>query len=231
MYCKKIGFFIGLGILATFSSCLNGSSSDATPSTPVSGLAFLHSAPGSPNLNVVMDGKTINTSAFVYAQYVGYGTVSTGAHSLRFTSSADQSVQLDTSVNLVVNKSYTVFLYNRGAKMKSIVSLDESVAFVSGTGMMVRVINLSPDLGEVKVVLTGETKSLADQVDYTELTSFSEYAAKASTVEVRSVADNHVIASANFDPVPHQFFTVAILGYVTPPANNFNKLTVKVINN
>src|SRR5438045_2392161 len=97
--------------------------------------------------------------------------------------------------------------------------------------MMVIFVHLSPDLPDVKVVLAGETKSLSDQIGYTELTPFSEYTAKSSTVEVRSIADNSLITSQTFDPVFHQYITVAILGYVTPPSGNPNKMTVKVVTN
>jgi hypothetical protein len=231
MYYKKIGFVVALGVLATFSGCLNGSSSDVTPPATVSGLAFFHSAPGSPNLNVLMDGTTLSTSTFVYSAFSGYVAVPPGTHGVRFTSSANQSVQLDTTVNVVADKSYSFFLYNKGSKMKSFVSLDEGPAFASSNSVMVRVVHLSPDLPEVKVVLVGESKALSEQIDYTELTLFTEYAAKSSTIEVRSLIDNHVIATQTFDPEPHQFLTVALIGYVTPPAGNVNKLAVKVIIN
>jgi aspartate aminotransferase-like enzyme len=96
---------------------------------------------------------------------------------------------------------------------------------------MVRVAHLSPDLPEVKVVLAGENKSLSDQIDLTEISLFTEYKVKETTVEVRALSDNHVIASETFNPVAGQYFTIALMGYVTPPAGNLNKLVVKVINN
>ncbi|HWA33295.1 MAG TPA: DUF4397 domain-containing protein [Cyclobacteriaceae bacterium] len=198
---------------------------------PVAGLSFLHAAPASPSLSVLLDGKILNTSAFNYASYSGYVSVDPGTHPLRFNSSADGSTKLDTSVTVVGDKAFSYFVYNQGAKMKSFIVSDDSPPFALSNGMMVRVVHLSPDLPDVKVVLAGESKSLTEQIGFTDATTFAEYTAKTSTVEIRSVMDGSLITSQGFDPVPRQFLTIAILGYMSPPGGNPNKLTVKVITN
>ncbi len=227
---RGIAYLFCLTIAVSLSGCLNGSSSDQTPAPTTAGLAFLHAAAASPNLNVLMDGKTLNTSTFQYSAFSGYVSVDPGSHTLRFSSAGDGTAKLDTTVTLGV-KAYSLFLYNQGVKMKSLLTADDSPGFTSTTAMMVRVINLSPDLGEVRVVLTGESKTLAEQVDFTEVTTFTEYTAKTSTVEIRSLTDNHLILSQTFDALPQQYFTIAIMGYVTPPAGNANKLLIKAVVN
>jgi hypothetical protein len=231
MQCRGISLLLGFIMFVGLSGCLNGSSSDATPQTPVAGLSFLHAAPASPSLTVLMDDKILNTSAFNYASYSGYVSVDPGTHKLRFNSGTDGSTKLDTSVTVSASKAFSYFLYNQGAKMKAFLAVDDSPPFALSNGMMVRVVHLSPDLQDVKVVLAGESKSLTEQIGFTEATTFAEYTAKTSTVEIRSMTDNSVIASQGFDPVPRQFLTIAILGYVTPPNANPNKLVVKVITN
>jgi hypothetical protein len=231
MQCRGISLLLGLTMFVGLSGCLNGSSSDVTPKTPVAGLSFLHGAPASPSLSVLLDDKILNTSAFNYASYSGYVAIDPGTHKLRFNSTADGSTKLDTSITVSADKSFSYFLHNQGSKMKAFMTSDDSPPFALSDGMMVRVVDLSPDLQDVKVVLAGETKSLTEQIGFAEATTFAEYAAKTSTVEIRSLVDNSLIASQSFDPVPRQYFTIAILGYVTPPNANPNKLTVKVIAN
>jgi len=181
---------------------------------------------------VILDTRTLNgTTTFGFSGYSGYVTLDPGAHTLRFASAADQTSKLDTTLTVVAKTAYSMFLYNKGSKLKTLLITDQAAAFASNAGAMIRVVHLSPDLDDVKVVLTGETKNLADEIGYTEITPFTEYTAKSSIIEVRSVTDNHVIATQAFDPLPHQYFTLALIGYVTPPSGNLNKLTVKLLTN
>jgi hypothetical protein len=223
--------FLAFLILSTFSGCsLKNNSDDPTPATPTTGVAFFHAAPSSPSMDVILDNATINTSNFTYSSFSGYLSLTPGSHKVRFANIGDHSTLVDTTLTFLVDKSYSLILYNQGVKTKSLVTLDEPTLFTSTTGIMVRFIHLSPDAPEVKVTMAGESKVLSDQSDFTEATLFTEYQAKNNTLEVRSTADDHLVASVAFDATtPHQYFTIALLGYVNPPVNNNNKITLKVI--
>ena len=220
-------------LIATLGGCsLKSNNNDPTPSTPQAAVAFFHAAPASPSMDVIMDNVTISTTAFAYAKFSGYLSVTPGSRSLRFSSVGDRSTQLDTSINVLQDVSYSFVLYNKGSKCKSVLITDTPQTFASTTGIMIRFLHVSPDTPAVKAVIVGETKHLSDDTDVTEVTDFTEYPFKNITLEVRSLADDHVIISTAFEPTtPHQYFTVALTGYQNPPVNNNNKLALTLINN
>lgn len=219
-------------LMVTLGGCSLNSNSDPRPTTPQAGVAFFHAAPASPGVDVIMDNVTISATAFTYGSFSGYLPVTPGSRSLRFTSVGDHSTQLDTSINVLQDVSYSFVLYNKGSKCKSIMITDVPQTFASTSAIMIRFLHVSPDTPAVKAVIVGETKHLSDDTDVTEVTDFTEYPFKNITIEVRSLADDHVIISTTFEPTtPHQYFTVALTGYQNPPANNNNKLALTVINN
>lgn len=233
MKSNKLIIAPALLLIVMLGGCtLNSNNNDPTPSTPHAGVAFFHAAPASPSMDVIMDNTTISTTAFAYSKFSGYLSVTPGSRSLRFSSVGDRSTQLDTTINVLQDVSYSFVLYNKGSKCKSILITDVPQTFASTTGIMIRFLHVSPDTPAVKVVIVGETKHLSDDTDVTEVTDFIEYPFKNIALEVRSQVDDHVIISTTLEPTtPHQYFTVALTGYQNPPLNNSNNLALTIINN
>ena len=135
MKSNKLIIAPALLLIVMLGGCtLNSNNNDPTPSTPHAGVAFFHAAPASPSMDVIMDNTTISTTAFAYSKFSGYLSVTPGSRSLRFSSVGDRSTQLDTTINVLQDVSYSFVLYNKGSKCKSILITDVPQTFASTRG-------------------------------------------------------------------------------------------------
>ena len=226
---KHLAYFIVICsiLLMIVSGC---SSSTPQPAPSYSNLSFFHGAPSSPPLNVYLDGKQLNSSAFEYGSFSGALPQTSGNRILEFKSFTNNLSLIDTTFNLLTGKGYSVFVVNRQLTIKPLVTLDEGEFTSLSANMMIRFIHLSPDTPAAYLAITGETASLLPSRSYQQATAFTETPSKSYAFEIRAISDNTVLgATTSFSFQSGTYYTIALYGYSKPPAGNNNKLAVKLL--
>jgi hypothetical protein len=217
-------------MLVAFSSCLDDDDSPV-PNTPVAFVSLYHGSPDAPQLDIEVDNNQINATPFEYAEYTGYLRFYTGNRNLKFGPYASSSVNIDTTVTFEPNKAYSVFVADEFENGEVVVLNDNAEPAASGKAK-VRIINLSPDAGNVDFTVVGETDTWATDLEFKDATEFTDVDAGEFDFEVRSSDDSELLLSLPNTQLQSQYFyTIVIRGYDTPPDGNTNFLAGQVVRN
>src|SRR5690606_28970573 len=102
---------VSFALLLFMTGCLDNDS-HPTPQ-PVAYVNIYHASPDANDLAILINSKPITNSPFEYSDYTGYLPFHPGTRKLQFAEAGDISqVALDTSIQLVNNKMYSVFIAN-----------------------------------------------------------------------------------------------------------------------
>jgi hypothetical protein len=226
----RLAGVIGLSAMVALTGCLDDDD-NTNVNVPVAYVSLYHGSPDAPDLDIEVDGRQINAYPFEYTDYSGYQRFYTGDRNFKFGPYASSSVNIDTTVTFEKNKAYSVFVAGEFDNAGLVVLNDNSDSPASGKAK-VRVINLSPDAGEVDLAIGDETGSLAGNLMFKEASEFIEVDAEEYDFQVRSSANDEVLLTVpDIDLQPRYFYTIIIRGFETPPGGNSNVLAAQIVVN
>lgn len=111
-------------------------------------LRVLHAAPDEPQVNVLVDGNTVNSN-LAYSANTGYISVKSGSRHLQVEPVNSTSTIVDTTVSLADSTSSTVVVTGV-ATITGLVLTDDTTTPTSGTAV-IRLVNAAPSMGSCDV--------------------------------------------------------------------------------
>jgi hypothetical protein len=133
-----IGALILISVL--FVSC-----SKAIEQTAYAYLSIANASPTLGTYNIYLDGTQSNTSgAIAFGGVLDYGLLTSGDHTIKFTTASSTDVLLNKTVNLEEDGVYSAFLIDKAENMDILLVKDE-MTVTSTEKAFIRFINLSPD--------------------------------------------------------------------------------------
>ena len=166
-------------ILATLGCGSNG----------VSNLRILHAAPAEPQINVLLDGATVNSN-LAYSANTGYLSVSAGSRHLQVEPVNSSTNIVDTTLTLGTTTHTTVIVAGIST-IQGIVLTDQITAPTSGTAV-IRLVNAAPSMGSADVYVVPDGTGIATASPLVSGVSFET----ASTYQPLTVTAG---TSTNFD--------------------------------
>jgi hypothetical protein len=117
-------------------------------------LRVLHAAPTEPQVNILVDGNTVNSN-LAYSANTGYISVSSGSRHFQVEAVNSSTPIVDTTLTLADSTNTTVVVTGTST-ITPIVLTDDTTAPTSGTAE-IRLVNAAPSMGaaDVYVVPTG----------------------------------------------------------------------------
>ncbi len=227
---KVVAWTLSCAMLFAFTGCLDDDD-PSVPNTPVAYVSIYHGSPDAPQLDVEVDNNQINSTPFEYAEYTGYLRFYTGSRNLQFGPFASSSIDVDTTVTFESGKIYSVFVADEYENAGVIVLNDNSDSPESGKAK-VRIINLSPDAGNINFTIAGDTDNWVSDLGFKDATEFIEFDADEFDFQVRASDDDELLLSLpNINLQSRYFYTIVVRGYDTPPDGNTNVLAAQVLVN
>ncbi len=157
---KKIKNLSKLGVmmLASFSitSCLNNDDDNGVVVPENAGyILFTNVSPGSTGLRLYANNEVFNNNPLNYNQFFNYAPVEIGSKTLTVRS-GNSSTDLDTiSLNVELNKLYSVFAVNTPENIELLAYSDNPTAPSSQLKTKIRFIQLSHNTPSVKLAIEG----------------------------------------------------------------------------
>lgn len=227
---RSIAWALACTMFILITGCMDDDDPNIT-NVPVAYVSFFHGSPNAPGLNVEVDNKPINGSPFDYAGHTGYLRLYPGDRNLKFGPYASSSVNIDTIITFEANKAYSVFVADEFENGSVVVLSDNADPAASGKAK-VRIINLSPNAGDIDFKAVGETNPWATDLKFKDATGFTEVDAGEFDFEVRASDNDALLLSVpNTRLESRYFYTIVIRGYDTPPGGNVNVLAAQLIVN
>lgn len=137
------------------SSCLNDDNGVIDVPQNVGKVAFINAAPGTTNLKYYANDNLINSGGTDYGNSFGYLNFEIGNYNI----SAGESDLNPLSLNVELNKLYSIYTYKENDTIKLISYADNLVEAEHGKAV-IRFIQLSPDAPQMKIGIDGETSDL-----------------------------------------------------------------------
>ncbi len=217
-------------IALALTACID----DVVESTPVGYVSIYNASPyeGS-SLDIYLNEKKINAAVFDYSKYSGYLNFNEGSNTLKFTTSGTTTTMTEQSINVIADKTYSVFVLNDGTQF-SVLSLSDISPLAVPDKSRVRFINLSPDSPAVDIVITNNAASpVFIGHNYKSFSEYIEMDSQVYSFDVINQADGTVLASVpNIVLASGKYYSLVAQGFSSaPPVGNNNKLTLKLLTN
>jgi hypothetical protein len=112
-------------------------------------LRVVHASPDAPNVDVLVDGKTVLTNV-AYQTASKYLTVSAGSRKIEVRATGTSQNVINATVSLTRNKFYTVLAVDKVANITPLVLTDDNTPPASGQ-IKLRLVHASPTAGPVDI--------------------------------------------------------------------------------
>lgn len=220
---------VGISMMLFTSGCFN--ENDDFQPVELSYVSIYHASPDTEDLDIVIGANNqVNAVPFGYEDFSGYLSLYPGDRYLKFNRASTSTVVLDTTLTLVKNKIYSVFLADSLESIEAVVLIDSAQTPETGKAM-VRFVNLSPDAPGVKLFIDGQ--DLPVERAFKEATAFIKTDAGTVDLEFRTAdgANEVLLAVPQIELISQQYYTILLNGFINPPAGNTNAVSSDIIKN
>lgn len=214
---------------ALVTGCLDEDGDPALPNLAL--VSFYHCAPNVNDLDIIVDGQTkVNDTPVGYGEYSDYLAFYTGQRDFEFVKDNNDDVLIDTTLTLLPNKTYSVFVANPLDSVQAVVLLDSAAAPDEGKAM-IRFVHLSPDSPGLDIYIADQ--KTFPELNYKSGTEFKEIAAGKKTLEFKTFdgTSEVLLTVPNVEIKSREYYTVVLQGFATPPTGITNGLETEIINN
>lgn len=220
---------VGIPVMLFTSGCFN--ENDNFQPVELSYVSIYHASPDTEDLDIVVGANNqVNSVPFGYEDFSGYVSLYPGDRYLKFTRANTSTVVLDTTLTLIRNKIYSVFLADSLSSIEAVVLIDSAQTTEAGKAM-VRFVHLSPDAPGVNLFIDGQ--DLLPEKSFKEATAFIKTDAGTVNLEFRTAdGENEVLlAVPQIELISQQYYTILLNGFTNPPAENTNGISSDIIKN
>lgn len=174
----------------------------------------INTVPGNASFDIFADNQKIFESVR-FKSVTAYKELSDELHSFRLLSAGQDSSQpiVENSQNLSGGKHYTIVVMPGTNDKTTLYVVNDNITAPAADKAQVRVINASPDAGQIDVVQKQENKELFSGVNIETGTSYMDIAPMKTTLEVRQEGQDKAIVTvpnANFEK--GKFYTIVVTG-------------------
>lgn len=228
-----MGFRIWISLLAlipllTLFSCLDNNDEGPVPDTAF--VSIYHGSPNAPELDIYTESRRITNSPLAYSQSFPYSQFFTADRTLKFNPHNASNTLLETEHTFEKDKIYTLFIVNEVADLE-VLQIEDSWEDPDGDHAMVRLAHLSPDAGELEVLINDESLPFGNSNPYLEVTEFLKMEKAKVKVTVKSKISGEKLVEVNeIDLRGNRVYTLMIRGFADPSKGN-NQLSVQLITN
>lgn len=219
---------IALLPLFTLFSCLNDNDEGPLPDTAF--VSIYHGSPNAPDLDIYTESRRITNSPLSYSQSFPYSQFFAAERTLRFNPYNASNTLLETEHTFEKDKIYSLFIVNEAADLE-VIQIEDNWEDPDAEHAMVRLAHLSPDAGDLEVLINDELLPFGNSIPYLEVTEFLKMEKEKVKVTVKSkVTGEELIHVAEIDLRGNRVYTLMIRGFTDPNKGN-NQLSVQLITN
>lgn len=197
---------------------------------PISFFSIYHADAENKELDIKIDNVKANSVPFSYARYTGYNVFTPGDVNYKFLLLNSETVLHDTTITLLEDKIYSMFLLRENNKLKSIVTEDVWPVPASGNAL-IRLVNLSPDSPSINLVDEASEDLVLNQ-SFKNISAFKEIKAGIKSLSIKTAQEGRVLKEIlNVNILSREIYTIVVSGYKDGTATEKNELKVELIKN
>lgn len=216
-----------VAVIFLFTSCDDNDDVVLEP-TEVAYVSIYHGSPNTTGLDIDVGNGPINVLPFEYEDYSGYLNFYPGnRHFVLAENDNPSNIVLDTTFTFFGDDIYSIFIADSLSSLEAI-AIEDNFVDLTDDISAIRFIHLSPDTEAVNVLADAE--SIFEARSFKDGTDFIPIEEGRVTLEVKSDENDEVLLTVpNVDLEDHEYYTVILNGYQTPPEGNINELSSDII--
>jgi hypothetical protein len=221
---------ISVALLALMFTSCSKHDDDNNVQVSTSSLAVIDVSSTAPALDFYLDGAVVNASPINYGGGLIYFAVYSGTRHVAFNQTGSATVIAKDTATLKPGAAYTMVLSNLPTN-PDVTLFRDSVYMPPTSDAAIRLINASPDAGNVDFALKGESL-LGSNVAYRKATPFVPVAvsSQSDTVMIYKTGTNTVVQKVPITLQTGGVFTVYMYGFAAQSSAS-EKLTAGVLEN
>ncbi|MCD2421494.1 DUF4397 domain-containing protein [Niabella pedocola] len=198
---KKVSL-AGLLLLSVvlLGSCLKHKDSyyDSPEFQNAAAVSIINGAPLGMPLDIQFDGtQRWLLNEFNYTYRTNYTRVYSGDRKLYVFNRGESKALISKNMTFEPRKRYSVFIVDTLSKMDAILVRD-SVMEPKGDSVLLRFANMSPDAGSIDLYIQGNTKPIAQNIGYKNVSTFVSFKSDRDIkFEARAAGTNTVLATSD----------------------------------
>lgn len=217
---------------------------DDTNSTQTAKVSATHASPGSPAVDIYVDGSKVTTTQLAFPSTTGtsgnpYLTVNAGTRNIKVSPNGTLNV-INADLAVAANAAYSIFAYDvlgTGTTLKALVLGDNLTTPATGKAH-IRFLHLSPDAPNVDLELlkTGSAAINLTNIPYvgpspnaTALSAFTPIDAGSYTINVKPAGTSTVVLSPVVPFAAGKIYTVYARGLLANGVGTALGLNASVI--
>ena len=189
-------------------------------------VSLFHTSPDGPNLDILVDNEKINNVPFEYGKNTGYLQFSPGNRNLKFRPYGGGAIGIDQTITLEPDEDFSVFVVDE-YDQATVISLWDNPDPPPAGNASVRFINLSPDSEPLQLKIKDVTIPLTVGQSFKDASQFMNVEAKSQDFQITS-GGNVVLELPGSELQDQWYYTIYVIGYVSPPTGNTNTLSAQV---
>ena len=227
-WAKAFGIILSLSSVLLMTACFDDD--EGQPIPPSAFLSIYHASPDAPNLDIYTEATRINNNPLEYSTTFPYSPFYVGNRKLKFKPQNASNTLLETEFTLVKDKVYSLFLVNKAAEIDAL-KVEDIWDEPNSDKAQVRLAQLSPDTGDIEVLINDSTLPFGDKNEYLEITDFEELSKGKIKVTVKSKATGETLLTVNDIEIRgNRVYTLVVRGF-SNPANGNNPLSLQLLTN
>ena len=199
---------VGLAAMAGF-----GTARAQEDQEPDATLRIVHASPGAPAIDVLIDGQPFATNV-AFGAATDYAAIPAGDYKVQVvaTGQAANTAVIDMDLKAESGKAY-IFAAAKPLNEIEGKLFEVDLDAVEGGKARARVIHLSPDAGDIDVVVTGGDK-LFGGVKFEDASDYEEIDAGTLSLDVRGDGDRVLTSASGIDVQPGGTYDIIALGQI-----------------
>jgi len=177
-------------------------------------LRVVHASPGSPNIDVLVDGQAV-VQDLAFGAATEYLPIPGGDHKVQVVptgQNADAAV-IDSDLSLDSGDAYIFMAVNRLNEIEGEV-YDVNIDNVDSGKARVRVIHASPDAGNVDVSVTGGDELWGD-IEYRSATDYKDLDAGSYSLDIKGDGDRILLTAQNLPIEDGSAYDIIAIGQIS----------------
>lgn len=219
MFYKKAFFIVvTFVIVILLAACSDDDNTTAPTPTAKANVMVVHASPDAPGVDLLVDNK-VTVTDLTFPNNTGYLEVNAGTRNVKVNVTGTSTTVIEANLNLVENKSYSVFAVNQVRSIEPLVFEDNLSSPASGKAH-VRFIHLSPNAPAVNITLT-DGKIVFGNVSFKGSVDFTPLDSGTYNLQVRDAETNSnvVLELPNITLQAGKIYTVFAKGLLGETGN------------